>query len=161
MSDLTLLVLSRAIHITAGIVWTGAAFMMAAVIAPMMTRHAAEGFGRWAGVIGQRIGPVFGISSLLTVVSGGYLFAVLHAHDASTGGLVLEVGAAAAVLALLTGALVSRPATLKLSALGSQPDMQEQAAALRRRAALSARVAAALLGVSVLAMALFRYVGGL
>jgi len=167
MSELTMIVLARVVHITAGIIWAGTAFVMAAIILPMMARHASEGFARWAGPIAQRVGPMQGISALLTVLSGGYLFAVLHAHDASTGGLVLKVGAVTALLALLTGLFVIRPASNKLAALGRstggtmQPDTETQLAALRSRVASSARIAALLLGVTVLSMALFRYVGGL
>jgi uncharacterized membrane protein len=165
MSELTIIVLARALHIIAGVIWAGTTFVMTAVILPMMARHGAEGFGRWTGPIAQRVGPISGVAALLTVLSGIYLFAALHPHDASTGGTLLKVGAATALLSLLTGLLVSRPAGIKLAALSqggegaAQPDLAERTAALRRRAMLSARIAGALLGVSVLSMALFRYVG--
>lgn len=167
MSELTIIVLARVIHIAAGVIWAGSTFVMAAVILPMMARHGAEGFARWAGPIAQRVGPLSGIAALLTVLSGIYLFAALHARDASTGALVLKVGAVAAIVSLLTGLFVSRPAGRQLAALSqggdaaTQPDLAERMAALRRRAALSGRFAALLLGVSVLSMAMFRYVGTL
>jgi len=86
--------------------------------------------------------------------------------------LVLKAGAAAALLALAVGVLVGRPAGQRLAKLqqvqqvqqvqqaqGAAPptDALAQLPVPRRRAALSARLAAALLGVSVLAMAVFRY----
>ena len=49
-------------------------------------------------MIGRKAGPVSGISALLTVLSGIYLMLVLHPHDRSAGGLVLQAGAVAAVL---------------------------------------------------------------
>jgi len=167
MSELTIIVFTRVIHIGAGVIWAGSTFVMGAVILPMMARHGAEGFARWAGPIAQRVGPLSGIAALLTVLSGIYLFAALHARDASTGGLVLKVGAVTAVISLLTGLLIGRPAGRQLAALSqsgeaaAQPATAERMAALRRRAALSGRFAAVLLGISVLSMALFRYVGTL
>jgi hypothetical protein len=102
---------------------------------------------------------------VLTVLSGMYLFMTLHSHDRSTGGLILAAGAAAAVLSLGVGLLVGRPTGLKLSKLAGQidptapppPSELQRISALQARAMLSSRVTAVLLGLAVLAMALFRY----
>jgi hypothetical protein len=83
--------------------------------------------------------------------------------------MFLKAGAAAAVLAAVVGALFNRTAGRKLLQLHqacapqsmNSPDLGQQLAALRMRAALGARVAAALLGVAVLAMATFRYASAL
>ncbi|TLY47192.1 MAG: hypothetical protein E6K53_16665 [Gammaproteobacteria bacterium] len=164
---MTIVLAARAIHVMAGVIWAGTTFVMTVVILPMMARHGAEGFGRWTGIIARRVGPISGISALLTVLSGIYLFAALHPHDASTGGLVLKIGAVTALLSLITGFLVGRPAGIKLAELSQSagssapPDLVERIAALGRRATLSARLVAILLGVSVLSMALFRYIGAL
>ncbi len=79
--------------------------------------------------------------------------------------MVLKSGAAAALLALAIGLLVARPAGQKLAKLHEgrmdgavpAPNAARQLAALRMRAAVSSRLAAGLLGVAVLAMAVFRY----
>lgn len=166
MSDIVLIVLARVVHIMAGVSWAGATFVLAAVVVPMTARYGAEGFGRWTGLIARRVGPVSGISALLTVLSGIYLFASLHPDDSSLGGSVLKAGAVAALLSLATGFLVSRPAGQKLAKL-SEPspaafsDSLQQMAGLRRRVAIGSRLAAALLGVSILSMAVFRYVQAL
>jgi len=165
MSTLVLIVLARAVHVIAGVVWAGATFMLATVIVPMANRYAAEGAGRWTGMIAGKVGPLSGISALLTVVSGVYLFATLHPHDSSVSGLVLKCGAIAALLSLAVGLLLGRPAGIALGKLDEQrstttapaPSLLEQMAKLRRRAALSSRAAAALLGIAVLSMAVFRY----
>jgi len=170
MSQLTLIALAHTVHVAAGVVWAGSAFLLAFVISPLAAQHAAEGAGQWAGRVARRAGPMMGVSALLTVVSGIYLFAVLHAHDDSSGALVLRAGALAAMLALVTGAFVGRPAARRLAALGQRAaiDAASSAAApladvmaLRRRATLSNRAAAVMLGVAVLAMALFRYASAL
>jgi len=165
VSQIELIMLARAIHIMAGVTWAGATFMLAGVIVPMGMRHGAEGAWRWIGMIARRMGPISGVSAVLTVLSGMYLFMTLHSHDRSTGGLILAAGAAAAVLSLGVGLLVGRPTGLKLAKLAGQidptapppPSELQRIAALQARAMLSSRVTAALLGLAVLAMALFRY----
>ena len=106
---------------------------------------------------------------LLTVLSGIYLFAVLHPNDSSAGGLVLKTGAIAALLSLAIGFLLGRPTGLKLANLNQQsspaaapsPVMLQQMPGLLRRAVLSSRLTAALLGIAVLSMAVFRYAGAM
>jgi len=164
MSESAFIVLARAVHVLAGVGWAGTAFMLAVVLVPLAQRG-ADGAGAWLSPVARRAGPLSGICALLTVVSGVYLFAVLHPHDESAGALVLKAGAAAALLALAVGVLVGRPAGQRLVKLQAQqdqgtappPETLAQLSGLRRRAALSARLAAALLSVSVVAMAVFRY----
>lgn len=165
MSESALIVLARAIHVISGVIWSGGAFVLAIVVVPLFVRHGAEGAGRWLGMVAGRAGALVGASAGLAIFSGMYLFATLHLHDRSAGGIVLETGAAAAVLAAAVGALFGRTSGRKLLQLHQAPssegmnsaDTIRQLTALRMRAALSARVAAALLGVAVLAMATFRY----
>jgi len=169
MFDIAFIVLARAVHVMAGVTWAGATFVLAAVIVPLATRHAAEGAGRWMGLIASRAGMLSGISALLTVLSGIYLFAALHPHDDSTGGLVLKVGSLAALLAMAVGIAVGRPTGRKLAKLqeanagGAAPsqDAIREMSALRMRAMMSARVATGLLVVAVLAMSVFRYVAAI
>jgi uncharacterized membrane protein len=165
VSQIELILLARAIHIMAGVTWAGATFMLAGVIVPMGMRHGPEGAGRWIGMIVRRMGPISGISAVLTVLSGMYLFMTLHSHDSSTGGLILSTGAVAALLSLGVGLLVGRPTGLKLAQLAGQidpaapppPSELQRISSLQTRAMLSSRVTAALLGIAVLSMALFRY----
>ncbi len=165
MSNIQLIVLARAVHVMAGVIWAGAAFLLAAVIMPMAVRHRAEGTGRWTGMIARRVGPVSGIAALLTVLSGIYLFATLHPHDSSIGGIVLKTGAVAALLSLGIGYLIGRPAGIRLEKLNEQlsragapsEDILQQMTRLSRRGAWGSRLTAALLGVAVLSMAVFRY----
>jgi uncharacterized membrane protein len=163
--NLELIVLARVVHVMAGVTWAGATSLMAAAIVPIAARHGAEGAGRWTAAIFRRVGPMSGISALLTVLSGIYLFASLHANDRSAAGIVLGVGALAAILSLLVGFFVGRPAGVKLSELNEghalaatlPADVPQELSGLRERALVSARLAAALLAVAVLSMASFRY----
>lgn len=166
MADAILILLARTVHILGGILWAGAVFMMTAVVFPIVAKHGTEGAGRWMGMIGRKVAPASGIAALLTIVSGIYLMAVLHPHDRSVNGIVLMTGAVAALLSFAVGFFIGRPAGLKLSELSEQQaksatpsaELAEQVAALRRRSAVSAKFTAALLGLAVLAMALFRYI---
>jgi uncharacterized membrane protein len=159
-----LIALTRAIHILAGIVWVGTTVALA-VILPMAARSEGQAGGRFIGMVTRRLGPMSGISALLTVLSGIYLFVTLHPHDDSASGLVLKAGALAAVLALGLGLLVARPAGMRLAQLceqrsGEAPpsqDLVQQIAQFGRRAALSSKLVVALLTLAVLSMALFRY----
>lgn len=164
MAPIEIIVLARAVHVMAGIIWAGAAFLLAMVIVPIGARHGTEGADRWIGMIVRRVGPLTGISALLTVLSGIYLFVALHPHDSSAGGIVLKTGAVAAVLSFAAGFL-SRPIGLELARLkeGSSSsatlsaETLQQISALHRRQALSSRLTAAFLGIAVLSMAVFRY----
>jgi hypothetical protein len=135
------------------------------VVVPIAARYETEGVGRWTAMVAGRVGPISGISALLTVLSGSYLFATLHSNDGSAAGLVLKVGAIAAFLSLVIGFLIGRPTGLKLARLSEQhslaaappADVLQKMSGLRLRAELSSRFTAALLGLAVLSMAGFRY----
>lgn len=164
MSTIAFILLARAVHVIAGVVWAGATFVLASLILPMARQYAAEGVGRWTGMMARKVGPVSGISAVLTILSGMYLFAVLHPQDTTMGGTVLKAGAIAALLSFAVGVFVGRPNGLKLAKLSAEhptaadPGVQQQMATLGRRVALSSHFTIALLGLAVLAMALFRYV---
>ncbi len=165
MVDFTFIVLARAVHVAAGVAWAGGTFVLAGVVLPLMREHGAQGAGRWLGMVARRAGMASIVAALATVVSGVYLFHVLHAQDGSASGLVLKAGAVAALLALGAGLLIGRPAGLKLAQLqaaaaagGAAPDAA-QLAALQLRSAVASRAGAGLLALSVVAMGVFRYVG--
>jgi uncharacterized membrane protein len=167
MTSVALILLARAVHILGGVSWAGSTFLLSWVVFPIGARHAADGASRWVAMIGRKAGPVSGISALLTVLSGIYLMMVLHPEDRSVSGMVLQAGAVAAVLSFFVGFFVGRPAGQKLQQLDEQrssaPSSAElaQREALRKRAAISSKLTAALLGLAVLAMAVFRYVQAL
>jgi uncharacterized membrane protein len=156
----TLILLARAIHILAGVYWAGAMFVFAGSILPAMR----NGGGPALVPVMKQLGMRSGIAAILTILAGIYLFAALHAQDDSVGGTVLGIGALAAILAFLVAFFVNMPAGRKLGQLNANPpaDPQQraqQAAALQSRIALGARLIAALIGIAVLCMAVFRNAG--
>src|ERR1700676_4931158 len=126
MANIELIVLARAIHVMAGVAWAGVTFTFASMIVPSAVRPNSEITAHRTTLIGRRVGPVFGISSLLTVLSGIYLFAALHPTDSSAGGLVLRAGA---LLSLLVGFFVGHPAGRRLAQLTSLAERNASTAA--------------------------------
>lgn len=167
MTTVALILLARTLHILGGVIWAGSTFLLTWVIFPIGAQHAAEGAGRWVGMIARKAGPVSGIAAMLTVLSGIYLMLVIHPGDRSAGGLVLQAGALAAILSIFVGVFVGRPAGQKLLQLMQQQSSAPSAAelaqreGLRKRAAISSGLTAILLVLAVLAMATFRYVQAL
>jgi uncharacterized membrane protein len=162
----------RLIHVFAGVFWAGAVFFVASFLLPSV-----EAAGPGAGpvmrqLVGVRKYPmkVF-IVALVTVLSGLWLF--YHNNSVSAGafarshsGMTYSIGAIAALLTLPIGALVLSPAATKLNEIGAAVQASggkptpEQAAELGRaqgRMKFGTRLAASLLGVTVLTMALGRY----
>ena len=90
MTTVALILLARTLHILGGVIWAGSTFLLTWVIFPIGAQHAAEGAGRWVGMIARKAGPVSGIAAMLTVLSGIYLMLVIHPGDRSAGGLVLH-----------------------------------------------------------------------
>ena len=167
MTTVALILLARAIHILGGVIWAGSTFLLTWVIFPIGAQHAAEGAGRWVGMIARKAGPVSGISAMLTLLSGIYLMVVIHPGDRSASSLVLQAGAVAGILSLFVGIFVGRPAGQKLLQLMQQHSPTSSVAELaqrerlRQRAAISSWLTAILLLLAVLAMATFRYVQAL
>ena len=166
MTAIGLIVFARAVHVLGGVAWAGTAFVMAGAFLPVLRRYGKDGAAPWLGLVARRIGMMAAISAGSTVLSGTYLSSVLHHHDDSASGLLLKAGALFAFLALATVLVVVQPASRKLEAAQKTlPDSAEASleavARLRRRVAVGVCVVAALLGVSVLFMAVFRYAGAL
>lgn len=157
----TLILIARAIHILSGVYWAGSMFVMAGTLLPAMRN---PGAGPVLGPVMKGLGMRVGVAAILTILAGLYLMAALHPHDSSPSGIVLGVGAAAAILAFLVALFISMPSGRKLTALLAAKDLaadekNRQMAALQGRMALGARLMAGLLGLAVLCMAVFRYAG--
>jgi uncharacterized membrane protein len=168
MSGLAVILVVRALHVIAGVLWAGSMFVLAAVIVPIAIRHGAEGAGRWTAMMMRKAGPLGGISGLVTVASGIYLMVVLHGQDESASGLVLKAGAVAALLALVIGLFAGRSQGLKLAALSEaaaqgtpSADVKAQMATVGSRVVLTSRIVALLLLLSVISMGVFRYVSAI
>ena len=157
--DLGLLVLARALHILAGITWTGATLITAFALVPVLIGQTTQ--SPWFAAISRRIGPMAMITSVVTVVTGIYLFVVLHAHDTTTGGIVLTTGALMGLIAVPSGIMIGRTVSTREAHLTGASGDAAQIAAARAKLRMHARISTVLQVLSVLAMATFRYASAL
>ncbi|WP_066806232.1 hypothetical protein [Sphingomonas asaccharolytica] len=123
-----LLIITIAVHVLASVFWAGSTFVLA-----------RSGGAGAAPLFGPRIG-----AATVSGLSGTLLWHLLHEGSFELAEKILATGAVAAILAFLVQILVARPA------LRSGDTTQRLAAAYR--------ASAALLVVTVICMAVSRYV---
>jgi hypothetical protein len=129
------LMIVTALHVLPAVFWAGATFVLA--------RAGGEGAERLAF-------PQMGAAAV-TVLSGGALWGLLHRGGFGSMEKLLAVGAACAIAAAGLQAL-SLPAVRLLRAAS-----EAEAAAPRRRIAITQRTAAGLLAMAVVCMTVSRY----
>jgi uncharacterized membrane protein len=173
MSDFSMILLMRLVHIISGVVWTGALVFIAWLLLPATRASGPAGGSIMQQLVRVQRLPAFLVAAmLLTILSG----LVLYRHDSvafgsgwmRTGsGMTFSAGAAFALLAAIIGASVSNPAAKRLSALGaavqatgSQPTTEQAAeiGRLQTRLFRVSRTIAVLLLLATAAMAIARYV---
>jgi uncharacterized membrane protein len=129
------LVIAISLHILAATFWAGSSFACA----------------RMAGNGGQQLFAPQLAAAAVAVLSGAYLWKMLHEGSFGTTEQLLGAGAVAAIVALIIQLTVIRSALRKLR-MSSGDDAKAQS-----RLAVGYRGAAILLAVAVLAMAASRY----
>jgi hypothetical protein len=152
---MTLIAIMRAIHILSGVIWAGFAIVVSALVMPNLAPEGRGAMGQYMSKSGARVA---GIAGALTFLSGLYLMWRLHSGDHSATGATLGIGALLAIIAGITGGGISGRAAAQLGKLTPGPDTAAQAAALRNRIMMGGRITATLLVVSVICMAVARYV---
>ena len=154
------LLLLRLIHILFGAFWVGTLIFFAVFLEPTV-RSLGPDAGKFMAALAGRKFPVYVLSSgILTVLSGIALFGIdsdgfRSAWMITRTSTALQVGGGAAILALLIGATFVRPTFQKLTAPGGA--QLPEAPALRERLKIAGRVVASLLTISVICMAVARY----
>jgi hypothetical protein len=163
----------RLIHFVLGVFWGGAAFVTASFLLP-----SAKAAGPGAGpmmreLIGVRRLPiVIMVAAILTVLSGLGMYWLDNsisngAFAKSRQGMTLGIGAVIAIVALVIGMVFIAPSgnkltqlTAAITAAGGPPSAEQakQLAALQARMMLGSRVVAGMLAVTIITMAIARYV---
>lgn len=133
--QLTLMFLA-ALHVVPAVFWAGSTFVLA--------RSGGAGADRLAA-------PQLGAATV-TVIAGGTLWSMLHRYSFGTMEQVLATGAICAIVAAALQGL-SLTSVRQLQRAASEAD----AAAPRRRIAITQRAAAGLLAVAVICMSVSRY----
>ena len=153
-----MLLLARLVHIVVGVFWAGTVIFNAWLLAPAL-RDIGPDAGKVMGALARRgmlvILPVTGI---LTILSGLWLYwhasvGFDPAYMRSRPGMVYGLGMASTIIAFLVGIIVVRPMMAKLPT--AEP---AEAQKIRARAGSMTLVVAVLVGVTVICMAVGRYV---
>jgi hypothetical protein len=153
-----MLLLARLIHIVVGVFWAGTIIFNAWLLAPTLRELGPDGSKVMGGLAKRGMLAILPITGILTILSGLWLY--WHAsvgfspeYMRSRPGMVYGVGMVATLIAFLIGVLVVRPAIAK--AATAEPAVAQ---ALRQRAASVSVLVALLVGVTVICMAIGRYV---
>lgn len=166
------MVLLRLLHIVLGVYWAGAIIFSALYLEPSVRAVGPPGGQVMAQLVKRGHLNVMPAVALITMLAGIELYRRVSAGFqlewiTSTQGMTLTIGAVAAILAFIIGVFVMRASSLKVMALSKAaqqlpdgPDRKGKLQAiepLRRRATLSLRWVAGLLALSVVTMAVARY----
>ena len=166
------LIVLRVIHIVGGVIWAGTAMFVSYFLLPAMGMAGPAGAPVMGALVKRRlfvIVPTIGVITMLAglrllwLASNGFSAEYL----ASRTGITYVTGAVCALLAFTTFLVINHPAIGRMGALQQQlaqtaeadrgPIMAEMGV-VRQRAATGTRITALLLLVTVLAMAIGRYV---
>jgi hypothetical protein len=132
---MTALMIALPLHILAAVFWAGSTFALA----------------RTAGSGSERLfGPQMGAAAV-AVLTGAYLWRLLHEGSFGAMEQFLAAGAACALVAVAVQAVMAGGALRKLRKRGNDEPI------LRSRVAVAHRIAAVLLAVATVSMAAARY----
>lgn len=166
------LIIARLIHVSAGVFWAGTMFFMARFLIP-----AFDDAGPDAGKVMNALAKhgfmtAIPIAAVLGILSGIYLLwrastGFDDTYMASGPGRTYSIGGTAAIIAFAIGATVVRGSMMKALTLGnsvaSAPDSDRaniisEAAKHRAKGATATKIVAGLLVITVICMAIGRYV---
>jgi uncharacterized membrane protein len=169
MSWLTIVL--RVLHIGGGVFWAGGMFLLAGFVEPVAAAAGPEG-GRFMGRLAGRFTPVMAAVGLLTLAAGIWLLwrdsgGFQAAFMGSGAGIAFSIGAVCGVAAAVVGIGIGARNALRLRAVGAAiqgqaagptPEQLGQVQSFQARLRIGARATAALLALTVVCMAVARYV---
>jgi hypothetical protein len=165
-------IILRVFHIAAGIFWVGAAFVFFLFIQPSAKELGPEG-QRFMGHLGTRkkLPAIILVSAILTVLAGILLY--IRVSDGFSPGWITSgpgvgftIGGVAAIITVLLGLTVTKPAADRMGTLGQEiatsggqptPEQVAEMQQLQGRLMLIGRVSMVLLVIAVVTMATARY----
>ena len=171
MAEYALLLVLRVLHVAGGVMWVGAAVLLAGFVIPAAQGPEAGGFMQRL-MVGRRAQAYLVATALVTVLTGIGLYARMASLTEGvflgTGtGMAFGAGGVAGVAGLLVGALVNGPAATRMTEIGarlaaeSRPPTAEEGAEMGRlqaRLGTASRIALVLLLIATACMAVARYV---
>lgn len=167
-----MLISMRLAHILLGVFWAGTLIFNALFLIPAIRDAGPDGAKVGANLMRLRFLEIMPASATITVLSGLWLYwyasaGFQPAYMSSGPGMSYGIGGVTAILALGLGVGIMRPAMLRAADIArraaaldpAERDAQMATAQrLRLRAAATGRIVAALLVITVAAMAVGRYV---
>jgi hypothetical protein len=153
-----MLLLARVTHIVVGVFWAGTVIFNAWLLAPALRDLGPDG-GKVMGALAKRgMLLILPVTGLLTILSGIWLYwhasvGFDPAYMRSGPGMAYGLGMVATILAFLIGVIVVRTSIAK--AATAEPAEGQK---LRQRAASASIIVALLVGITVVSMAVGRYV---
>jgi uncharacterized membrane protein len=166
------LIALRLIHILCGVLWAGGIFTLALFILPAVNASGPEG-----GKVMRQIAATNHYATVMTTAATLNIIAglLLYWKDSnglsmdfigSPQGIAVTLGATLAIIAYILGLSINRPGVLRMTAIGNEiaaaggkPTEAQMAelGTLRKRISISTKYMAWLLGITVSAMAIARY----
>lgn len=166
-----LMVILRFIHIVLGVLWVGGLFALSVIVLPGMMKLGIPADGLMRTLNARKFPQIMMAFGGLTVLAGlTMMYLLSHGNEqvffSSHFGRTLSLGGLCAILGLVVGGAVTRPAVEKMGRIGA--DLQAnppkgddprkaQIAALQQRVASSSKLVVVLLLIAVTCMAIARY----
>jgi len=161
----------RIVHIITGVFWAGSVFFIISFLQPALRDVGPEGAKVFGALRARRMFTWTPVMALFTILSGFWLYMVrmggASGWATTREAMTLGMGAVAAVLAFFVGVFLMRAPSLRAADLAAQAGpmpagaekdrLMAEAAALRVRATMGGRTVGTLLFVTVIAMAVARY----
>lgn len=162
------MIILRLIHILAGVLWAGWAFVSLAFIEPATRAAGPEGGKFMQALSGKtKLIQTMLIAPLLVIFTGVLMYwqvsgGLSRSWLVLAPGLALTIGSLAGILAFVLGLVINRPAADRLAALSREmqsvggPPSSEQMAELRaqqQRLSMGGLYGAILLAIAVIGMA--------
>jgi uncharacterized membrane protein len=163
----------RLIHVVGGVIWAGSLFFFAVFLSPVVAASGAEGGRMMMRIAGSKYPAAIAAIAGLTILSGARLYMIRMGGGAGWAstpeGMTFGIGAVAAVLSLLLGLTVQKPASTRMAALAKEVEAgggtptPAQAAAIgeiREKLMRTGKLILGMLMVATICMAVARYIGG-
>jgi len=167
-----IVVVARLLHVGLGVFWAGTIFFVFFLLEPSVRASGPAGGSVMQALDKKGMFKILPIAALFTILSGAYLYwhdsgGLMGSWFSTAFGLAMTVGAVTAIVAYIIGLSLMRPAQIQIGTLASSLPGQEsdverarvagEIESLKERSRSYLRSIALLLLVTVVAMAVARY----
>jgi uncharacterized membrane protein len=165
------LIVLRAIHVYGAIVWAGTSLFVSFFLIPAIGMAGPAGGPVMGALVKRKLFTIVPIVAVVTMLTGLRMMwlaskGISAAYFSSTLGQTYSIGATFALATFVVFMAVNHPAIGRMLALGQQiaaapeaerPALMAQLNAVRARAATASKVNALFISITIVAMALGRY----